>query len=190
MKKLEVFDPPMCCSTGICGSHANPTLVVFASDLEWLKAHGIDIVRYGLSLTPTAFSDNEIVKKVLETEGNNALPIILIDGKFISKASYPSRDELAQMCKIEFNEDEAPPVHREENCCCGVDCDCNVITPKEEPAQFECNCSDSAAEDNCYVNSQTNKRKNSKFDIQKILIIILSFILITIIIFKLILRYS
>ena len=36
MSKLEVFDPAMCCSTGVCGVDVDPVLVQFAADLQWL----------------------------------------------------------------------------------------------------------------------------------------------------------
>lgn len=132
MTKLEVFDPPMCCSSGICGSNADPVLVNFASDLEWLKSQGIDAIRHNLSLNPDEFAQNKEVEKLLESDGNKILPIVTVDEKIITKGFYPNRKKLAEICKIEYNEDEAPPVHREENCCCGVDCDCRVPQQNEE----------------------------------------------------------
>lgn len=125
MLKLKVFDPPMCCATGICGTNVDPKLVTFASDLEWLKKQGVDVVRHGLSFEPAEFVKNEAVKDLLNKKGDNCLPIITIESKIVSDSCYPSREQLAKMCNIGFNEDDAPPIHREENCCCGVDCDCN-----------------------------------------------------------------
>lgn len=127
MVKLEVFDPAMCCTTGICGHSDDPKLVIFASDLEWLKEQGAEVLRHGLSFEPTEFVKNEVVKTTLQDCGNVCLPIILVDNEMVSKGSYPSRERLAELCKVEFNEQEAPPIHREENCCCGVDCDCNSV---------------------------------------------------------------
>jgi hypothetical protein len=34
---LCVFDPAMCCSTGVCGPSVDPELARFAADLDWLK---------------------------------------------------------------------------------------------------------------------------------------------------------
>lgn len=131
MIKLEVFDPPMCCETGICGSHIEAKLVVFASDLEWLKKQGVNVARHGLTLTPTEFEKNETVKNLLKKEGERCLPILVAGGEIISKGVYPSRDRLAELCGVEYNNEEAPPVHREENCCCGIDCDCRIPTSEE-----------------------------------------------------------
>lgn len=130
MSKLIVFDPPMCCKSGICGEYPNFELVNFASDLEWLKAHGIQVERYGLSLEPSEFSKNEEVRKLLDLEGNECLPIIMFENKIVFKGNYVSRVNLADICNIPYDDNDAPPIHREENCCCGIDCDCTV--PKHE----------------------------------------------------------
>jgi len=185
--KLEIFDPPMCCETGICGSNVDPRLVTFASDLEWLKKEGVKVVRYGLSFEPGEFVKNETVKNTLQSDGNNCLPLLFVNGVIASKACYPSREKLAELCKIGFNEDEAPPIHREENCCCGVDCDCNSSEipkelTKEECGEFDCNCSNSAAEDNCLSGSKMSplepmaKKTNLRTTFIFILLIILTIV--------------
>lgn len=132
MVKLEIFDPPMCCSTGICGSSDDSTLVTFASDLEWLKKEGVEISRYSLTLKPAEFAKNKKIKDTFNKEGNKCLPILFIDDNIVSKSSYPTRQKLAELCGVEYNEDEAPPIHREENCCCGLDCDCRVAQLPED----------------------------------------------------------
>jgi len=150
MKKIEVFDSSMCCSTGICGSSADEALVTFASDLEWLKAQGIEVVRHGLSFEPAEFIKNEAVKEVICAEGRNCLPVIFMNNEVVFKSSYPTREKLAEICKIDYNDQEAPPVHREENCCCGIDCDCaHPNTPTENCPIPKCDCKNAAAEDNC-----------------------------------------
>lgn len=180
--KLEIFDPPMCCETGICGSNVDPRLVTFASDLEWLKKQGVEVIRYGLSFNPGEFVSNTLVQNTLQTEGNKCLPILFADGELALKASYPSREKLAQICKIGFNEDEAPPVHREENCCCGVDCDCNKNVPKEltkdECGESECDCTDAAAENNCFCESKFEYKRTTTNPNYRRIIFIISFIAI------------
>jgi len=174
MLKLEVFDPPMCCSTGICGASADPRLVNFASDLEWLKTRGIEVVRHGLSFEPTEFVKNEEVKNLLNKEGNSCLPILVVGMEIVSKGIYPSRDKLAHICKIAVNEEEAPPIHREENCCCGVDCDCgSTKIPEEISADIKCNCSNAPAEDNCFCGQEGDFHKPDSSDkIKKIIFVV------------------
>lgn len=126
MLKLEVFDPPMCCATGICGNNIDPKLITFASDLEWLKKQGVDVVRYGLSFEPNEFVKNEAVKTTLQKEGNDCLPIVIADNQLVYKGIYPSREQLAHACnltwKAEFATEETTKVKSEV---CGPDCDCH-----------------------------------------------------------------
>lgn len=93
--KLEVFDPPMCCSTGVCGTNIDPVLPRFAADLEWLKTQGVQVERYNLSQQPGAFVGNETVKAALHAEGSGCLPLILVDGRMVSRAAYPDRIALS-----------------------------------------------------------------------------------------------
>lgn len=93
--KLEVFDPPMCCSTGVCGTDIDPVLPRFAADLEWLKMQGVSVERYNLAQQPGVFVANESVKAALHEQGNNCLPLILVDDQIVSRATYPARSELA-----------------------------------------------------------------------------------------------
>lgn len=126
MLKLEVFDPPMCCATGICGNNVDPKLITFASDLEWLKKQGVDVVRYGLSFEPNEFVKNEDVKTTLQKEGNDSLPIVVVDNQLVYKGIYPSREQLAKTCNIawkdEFAKEETTKIEAE---ICGPDCDCH-----------------------------------------------------------------
>lgn len=92
--RLEVFDPPMCCSSGVCGARVDPVLVRFAGDLQWLKKQGIAVSRFNLSADPAEFVLHDAVRDVLNTEGNECLPLILADGKIVSRGIYPSRDDL------------------------------------------------------------------------------------------------
>ena len=100
MTKLEVFDPPMCCSTGVCGPEVDPVLVRFAADLQWLAKEGIHVERYNLSQQPQAFAGNSMVRSLLEKEGNECLPLILVDGQVASKGRYAAREDLARLAGL------------------------------------------------------------------------------------------
>ena|ERR1022692_640048 len=101
MKRVEVFDPPMCCSTGACGPTIDPALVRFAADLHWLANQRIAIERYNLAQQPQAFAASGVVKTALKEHGNDCLPLILLDGSIVSQGRYPTRDELAQLVGVE-----------------------------------------------------------------------------------------
>lgn len=76
MKIVEVFDPAMCCSTGVCGPEVDSSLITFAADLDWLKAQGAQVHRIDLAQQPQRFAQNEAVRQLLESEGESALPTL------------------------------------------------------------------------------------------------------------------
>jgi AhpD family alkylhydroperoxidase len=92
---VQVFDPAMCCSTGVCGPSVDPRLARFAADLDWLKSQGVSVERFNLSQEPRAFVENAAVKDALELTGEAALPLVQVDGEVKSRGLYPTRDELA-----------------------------------------------------------------------------------------------
>ena len=93
MKTIQVYDPPMCCSTGICGPNVDPDLINFAAMLSQLGTHGVTVERYNLGQQPMAFAQNSAVKTALEKEGAEVLPLIFLDGAVYLKGRYPTRDE-------------------------------------------------------------------------------------------------
>ncbi len=94
-RKLEVFDPAMCCSSGVCGPEVDPRLVQFAADLAWLKSEGVAVERHNLSQDPASFVGQASVQKALTQDGEAALPLLLVSGSVASKGRYPGRSELA-----------------------------------------------------------------------------------------------
>jgi len=95
MTTIEVFDPAMCCSTGVCGPSVDPALSRFAADLDWLAGQAVAVTRYNLAQQPGAFAAQPIATAALETDGDAALPLVLADGQLVSKGRYPARGELA-----------------------------------------------------------------------------------------------
>lgn len=95
MTAVRVFDPAMCCSTGVCGPSVDPKLVRFAADLEWLASQGVFVERFNLSQEPAVFAADAAVRSALETKGEAGLPLVKVDGEVKSVGVYPSREELA-----------------------------------------------------------------------------------------------
>ena len=113
MKKLEIYDPAMCCSTGVCGVDVDPVLAQFTADLAWLGAQGVAVHRYNLGQEPQAFAANPAVVREMEA-GMERLPIIAIDGQIASTGLYPSRAQLAQQLGLALTAAEAAPA---KSCC-------------------------------------------------------------------------
>ncbi len=105
MSKLKVYDPAMCCSTGVCGPQVDMTLVGFAADLDWLKRQGVEVERYNLSQQPAAFVANSVVSEEVRRD-INVLPILLVDDEIVCRGRYPLRTELADLFSIK---DEGRP---------------------------------------------------------------------------------
>ena len=101
MKRLEVFDPPMCCSTGVCGPVVDPVLPKFVADLHWLANQGVDVKRYNLAQEPQAFVANTSVKVALTEHGNECLPLLVVDGQVVSRGVYPDRRKLAELTGVD-----------------------------------------------------------------------------------------
>ncbi len=122
-KIMEVFDPPMCCSSGVCGTSVDPKLVQFSGDLQHLKENGVEVKRYNLSTEPAAFVQNTIVKQALDEDGNTCLPLIVCDGALVSKGCYPTRNELCEVAGLpataEGINNEQPTTKCGPDCCCG-----------------------------------------------------------------------
>ena len=105
---FEVFDPAMCCSTGVCGPEVDPKLVHFAADLNWLKSQGVDVRRYNLAHQPAEFARQAVIKDLLTKSGTKALPAIVVNGVPASQGRYPSRSELAAMAGVEAQSGPSP----------------------------------------------------------------------------------
>jgi hypothetical protein len=121
MKTLTIFDPAMCCSTGICGPEIDQRLIDFAADLDWLKSEGIEVKRINLSQEPTLFAENEQVKTILQDSGVEGLPVILADDEMQSSGQYPDRVKLAHMAGMAA--DAVTPASAPAASCCGPDND-------------------------------------------------------------------
>jgi AhpD family alkylhydroperoxidase len=95
MTTITVYDPAMCCSTGICGTDVDQRLVDLAADLDWLKAQGVTVRRFGLSREPAEFAANDTIRQIIQESEGDDLPAFLVDGVLKAKARYPARAELA-----------------------------------------------------------------------------------------------
>jgi hypothetical protein len=101
MTVIHVFDPAMCCSTGICGPSVDPRLARLAADLAWLKDRGVTVVRSNLSHQPAAFAENRAVVEALEARGEAALPMFVVDGQVAGSGTYPTRAELVRWAHLD-----------------------------------------------------------------------------------------
>lgn len=112
MMTLRVYDPALCCSTGVCGPTIDPELARFAGDVEWLKTQGVSVERFNLAQQPGAFVE-PAVKAALEAMGEAALPLVQVGGATVATGHYPSRQILGKLLGLHV--ESATPT----SSCCG-----------------------------------------------------------------------
>ena len=104
MKTIQIYDPPMCCSTGLCGTEIDSALVSFAALLAQLSQKGVQVERYNLGQQPMAFVQNPAVKALLDTEGMNVLPLVFVDDAVRFKGRYPTDGEREMLSRAALGE--------------------------------------------------------------------------------------
>ncbi len=119
MANIQIFDPSLCCSSGVCGVDVDQALVTAAADIDWAKQQGAQIERFNLSQEPQVFAQNNTVKGFLERSGKDALPLILVDGEIALAGRYPTRTEFAQWAGLTLAPATPRPV---SDCCSGGRC--------------------------------------------------------------------
>lgn len=113
---IRVFDPAMCCSSGVCGPSIDPELARFAADVEWLQGQGVQVERFNLSQQPAAFAEMPAVRQAL-ARGNEVLPLVLVGDRVAVEGSYPSRETLAALAGVVVKKLDAAPAT--STGCCG-----------------------------------------------------------------------
>ena len=96
MASIRVFEPALCCNTGVCGEDVDQSLVTFTADLDFVKQQGIDITRHNLATDPGAFVANPAVMNFLQAAGSEGLPLVLVDDVTVLTGRYPTRDMLTR----------------------------------------------------------------------------------------------
>ena len=98
---IHVYEPALCCNTGVCGPDVDPALVAFTADLAHLVDQGVKITRHNLANDPTAFTSSEPVRKFLHVAGSEGLPRTTVDGVTVMTGSYPTRAQLTRYAGLD-----------------------------------------------------------------------------------------
>ncbi|SPE22242.1 Arsenical resistance operon trans-acting repressor ArsD [Burkholderiales bacterium] len=105
-----MFEPAMCCPTGVCGANVDPVLVQFHADVPWLSERGVKVVRHTLGYDAAAFASNSDVVTEMNA-GMDRLPITKVDGRIATTGMYPTRARLMQRLGIPSPTTNQPPVN-------------------------------------------------------------------------------
>lgn len=113
---VKIYDPPMCCSTGVCGTNVKSELVEFAGALKMLAKRGIAVERWNLAQQPQAFTENPNVKELLNSLGKDGLPFIFVNDELKISGRYPTSKELFDLLGLDGTAKNAD-VSCTEGCC-------------------------------------------------------------------------
>ncbi len=121
MKTMQIFEPAMCCDTGLCGVGVDPELLRISTVLNSLNKNGVTVERFNLSNSPQVFVTNKVVNDFLKTKGVDELPLIVLDGAIIITGRYPTNDEFIELLDIPqsiFGEQKEEEASNESGGCC------------------------------------------------------------------------
>lgn len=128
---MKIFEPAMCCPTGLCGVGVDPELLRISTVLNTLKQSGIEVKRFNLTNAPMEFVKNKAVAEYLQKFGPDKLPVVLVDDFIVITGRYPTNAEFTSWLELapellgvqpECCADEEKPV--EGGCCCSGDSCC------------------------------------------------------------------
>ena len=99
--KVEIFDPAMCCSSGLCGPSIDPVLVKMNDAILALKKQNVVVERCNPKTQPTLFVKNKTILELLNKNGKKILPVVLVNDKVFKVGAYPSYEDLCKELGIE-----------------------------------------------------------------------------------------
>ncbi len=122
MVKMIIFEPAMCCSTGLCGPVIDVELLRISTAISNLQINGVKVERYNLNSNPQAFADNIVISEILNRDGVDALPVTIVDGKVVKTKKYPTNDELLKLLDVPENYLKAKGKPAAKRSCCDDGC--------------------------------------------------------------------
>jgi len=91
--KIVIYDPPMCCSTGVCGPNPDQALISLQDILAEVKKLGIEVERFLITQSPQKFRENPAIIKLIQEQQLKALPITTCNEKIVKTGAYPTLEE-------------------------------------------------------------------------------------------------
>lgn len=131
MRKMQIFEPAMCCPTGLCGASIDPELLRVTTVLNTLKENGIEVDRFNLTSAPMEFVNNAAVSAYLKQFGPDKLPVVTVDEMIVIAGRYPTNEEFTSWLELPHE------VLGVESCCCGES------EVEEQPSEGGCCCGSS-----------------------------------------------
>lgn len=103
MKKITIYEPAMCCPTGLRGVGVDPELLRISTAVNNLEEKDIEIKRYNLINSPMQFVTNKTVNEMINKNGVDELPFVLVDDQIVITGRYPTNEEIAAYLDISLS---------------------------------------------------------------------------------------
>ena len=100
MLNIEIYEEAMCCSTGVCGTEPDETLIKTNQINEYLKQNQIEVQRYNMNNNPNEFIKNKEVIRLIQEKGNEVLPITFIEGNIAKPGAYITQEEADEIITV------------------------------------------------------------------------------------------
>ena len=150
MKTMKIFEPAMCCPTGLCGVGVDPELLRISTVLNTLKENGVEVQRYNLTSAPKEFVNHKAVAEFLNKFGPDKLPVVMVDDFIVITGRYPSNEEFTSWLEL------SPELLGGTACCEDADCCCG-----DETVGSDCCCGDETeAGDSCCEEASASDENN------------------------------
>jgi len=109
--KIEIYDPAMCCSSGLCGPAIDPALVKVNDAIIVLKQQGVEVVRFNLAQQTKLYMENKTVADLLHKNGKKVLPITFVNSVIFKTGEYPSYEDFCKALGIESRQTKPIMLH-------------------------------------------------------------------------------
>ena len=124
LKKMKIFEPAMCCPTGLCGVGVDPELLRISTVLDTLKKNGVAVDRFNLSSAPAEFITDPVINAYINAKGTDGLPAVMVDGKIVIEGRYPTNEEFTALLDLpaDLLGKPAEKAKGSGGCCCKGSC--------------------------------------------------------------------
>lgn len=124
-KKIEIFEPGMCCPTGLCGPGINPEIMRISTVVNTLEKNNVGIKRYNLTSNTNEFISNKIINDIIKEKGESILPVTIVNGEIKKTNDYPTNAEFTEWTGVVIKQDKINKTN--SGCCsdsnvCSIDC--------------------------------------------------------------------
>src|SRR5699024_9714269 len=100
MLNIEIYEEAMCCSTGVCGTEPDETLIKTKQINEYLKQNQIEVKRYNMNNNPNEFIKNKEDIRSIQEKSNEVLPINFIEGNIAKTGAYITQEEADEIITV------------------------------------------------------------------------------------------